>query len=96
MHCNRASEIFNRKLVRSTIGKKRKLGWGIEWSYELANELHKPIRRKFNKRRVFAPSTDAIWTCDLVDTQSFSKINKGYKYILMIIYVFSKYDGLFH
>ena len=34
---------------------------------------------------------DAIWAADLVDMQAFSKSNKGYKYILMIIDVFSKY-----
>ena len=79
------------KFVRSIIGKKRRLGWGIEWSNELADELHKPIRKKFKKRRVFVSGTDAIWTADLVDMQSFSKSNKGFKYILMIIDVFSKY-----
>ena len=87
-------EKIDRKLVRSIIGKKRKLGWGIdnvEWSDELGDELPKPIRRKFAKRRVFASGVDAIWTADLVDMQSFSRYNKGYKYILMIIDVFSKY-----
>ena len=45
-------EKINRKLVRTIIGAKRKLGWGFEWSNELADELHKPIRKKFEKRRV--------------------------------------------
>ena len=85
-------ERIDRKLVRSIIGAKRKLGWGIEGSNELADELHKPIRKKFKRRRVLASSgTDAIWTADLVDMQSFSRSNKGFKYILMIIDVFSKY-----
>ena len=85
-------EKIDRKLVRTIIGKKRKLGWGIiEWSNTLADELHKPIRRKFTKRRVYASGVDVIWTADLVDMQSFSKSNNGYKYILMIIDVFSKY-----
>ena len=57
-------ETVGRKLVRTIIGTKRKLGWGIEWSNELADELHKPIRKKFKKRKVFASSTDAIWTAD--------------------------------
>ena len=38
-----------------------------------------------------ASGTDAIWTADLIDMQSFSRSNKGFKYILMIIDVFSKY-----
>ena len=28
---------------------------------ELVEELHKPIIRKFNKRRVHSPFTDNIW-----------------------------------
>ena len=40
---------------------------------------------------MFASGTDAIWTADLVDMQSLSRSNKGFKYILMIIDVFSKY-----
>ena len=34
---------------------------------------------------------DAIWAADLVDMQKFSKWNKGVKYLLMVIDVFSKY-----
>ena len=44
---------IDRKLVRSIIGRKRKWGLIIEWSNGLADELHKPVRRKFVKRRVF-------------------------------------------
>ena len=73
-----------RKLVRTITGTKRKLSWGIEWSNELVDELHKP-------RRVFASGTGVIWTADLVDMQSFSKSNKCFKNIPMIIDVFSKY-----
>ena len=84
-------EKIDRKLVRTIIGTKRKLGWGIKWSNELADELHKPIRKKFKKRRVLASGTDSIWTADLVNMQRFSRSNKGFKYILMIIDVFRKY-----
>ena len=59
-------ERIDRKLVRAIIGTKRKLGWRIEWSNELADKLHKPIRKKFKNRRVFASGIDAIWTADLV------------------------------
>ena len=34
---------------------------------------------------------DDIWAADLVDMQYYSQTNKGFKYILMIIDVFSKY-----
>ena len=85
-------EKIDKKLVRSIIGKKRKLGLGIEgnddaieWSNGLADELHKPVRKTFPKRRVYASSVDAIWAADLVEMQTFARQNKGYKYILMII-----------
>ena len=84
-------EKIDRKLVRNIIATKRRLGWGIEWSNALADELHKPIKRKFQKRLVFAKNVDEIWAADLVDMQSFAKFNNGYKYILMAIDVFSKY-----
>ena len=32
-----------------------------------------------------------IWSADLVDMQAFSFLNKGFKYILTVIDVFSKY-----
>ena len=83
-------EKIDRILLRLIIGRKRKWGLGNEWSNELADELHKSIR-KFEKRRVFAGDVDAIWSADLVEMESFNKQNRGYKYILMIIEVFSKY-----
>ena len=88
-------ERIDKKLVRSIIGTKRKLGMGIadddQWADELTDELHKPVRRKFRKRIVFAKNVDSIWAADLVDMQYYARTNQGYKYILMIIDVFSKY-----
>ena len=36
-------EKFDKKLVRRLISTKKRLGWGIQWTNELADELHKPI-----------------------------------------------------
>ena len=57
----------------------------------LADELHKPIIRKFNKRKVYLQFKDNIWGVDLADMQSLSKKNKGIKYLLCAIYLYSKY-----
>ena len=85
-------ERIDKVLVKSILGTKRKLGLGIvEWSDPLADELHKPVRKHFQKRRVFVKNVDDIWAADLIDMQYYSRTNKGYKYILMIIDVFSKY-----
>ena len=44
---------------------------------ESAEKLHKPIIRKFEKRKAYSPFIDNIWGADLVDMQSISKFNKG-------------------
>jgi transposase InsO family protein len=61
---------------------------------ELAEELHKPVRRKFERRRVRVNGIDEIWAADLIDMQVFSKFNKGVKYLLSVIDIFSKYGWL--
>ena len=72
---------------------KKSSGSGIinESNYQLANELHKPIIRKFKKRKVHSSFRDNIWGADLADMQSLSKYNKGIKYLLCAIDLFSKY-----
>ena len=57
----------------------------------LADELHKPIIRKFNKRKVYSQFKDNIWGVDLADMQSLSRKNKGIKYLLYAIDLYSKY-----
>ena len=57
----------------------------------LADELHKPVIKKFNKRKVYSQFRDNIWGVDLADMQSLSKNNKGINYLLCAIDLFSKY-----
>ena len=66
-------------------------GFTNEFNYELANELHKPIIRKFKKRKVYSSFKDNIWGVDLADMQSLSRYNKGFKYLFCAIDLFSKY-----
>ena len=72
---------------------KKSKGSGItnESNYQLANELHKPIIKKFKKRKVYSSFKDNIWGLDLADMQSLSKYNKEIKYLLCAIDLFSKY-----
>ena len=58
---------------------------------ELAEELHKPVRRKFKKRRVLVGGIDKIWTADLADMSALSKDNEGFTFLLLVIDKFSKY-----
>ena len=57
----------------------------------LADERHKPIIRKFNKRKAYSQVKDNIWGVDLADMQSLSRKNKGIKYLLCTIDLYSKY-----
>ena len=57
----------------------------------LADELHKLIIRKFDKRKVYSQFKDNIWGVDLADMQSLSRKNKGIKYLLCAIDLYSKY-----
>ena len=58
---------------------------------QLADELHKPIIRKFKKRKVYSSFKDNIWGVDLADMQLLSKFNKGFRFLLCVIVIFSKY-----
>ena len=58
---------------------------------QLANELHKPIIRKFKKSKVYSSYKDNICGVDLADMQSLGKYNKGIKYLLCATDLFSKY-----
>ena len=69
---------------------KAKFGLGV-WNEELADELHAPVRRKFKRRRVISYGVDDVWSCDLVEMQEWKKQNKGYRYMLNVIDVHSKY-----
>ena len=57
----------------------------------LAEELHKPVIKEFNKRKVYSQFKDNIWGVDLADMQSLSRKNKGIKYLLCAIDLYSKY-----
>ena len=58
---------------------------------QLAEELHKTIIRKFKKRKVHAVFKDYIWGADSADVHVISKYNKGFRFLLCVIDIFSKY-----
>ena len=82
-------KFFNKKSTGSSF-KKLKNATKPSSSI-LADELHKSIIRKFNKRKVYSQFKDNIWGVDLADMQSLSRKNKGIKYLLCTIDLFSKY-----
>ena len=58
---------------------------------QLAEELHKPIIRKFKKTKVQSPFIVNIWGRDLADMQLISEFNKGICFLLFVIKIYSKY-----
>ena len=70
---------------------KKSMGSGIASSSILADELHKTVIKKFNKRKAYSQFKDNIWGVDLADMKSISRKNKGIKYLLCAIDLYSKY-----
>lgn len=56
-----------------------------------AYSLHKPIRKKFPTRSYQTSGLNDLWQMDLMEMIPYARINKGYKYILNCIDVFSRY-----
>ena len=68
---------------------KKTAGSGIKsmpQNEQLAEELQKPIIRKFRKRKVYRAFKDNIWGMQLI-----SKFNKGFRFSLCVIDIFNKY-----
>ena len=63
----------------------------LEFNEQLAQELQKPFIRNFSKRAVYSGFKDNIWGADLADMQLISKFNKGFRFLLCVIDIFSKY-----
>ena len=60
-------------------------------SEQLAEELHKPVIKKFKGKKFYARFKDNIWAVDLAEIELLSSKNKYVKYLLCVIDVFTKY-----
>ena len=65
---------------------------GNRFSKILAEELHKPIIKNFKRRNVYSSFKNNIWGADLAHMTLISKFNKGIKYLLCVIDLFSRYS----
>ena len=77
-------------LVKNIIKSKRKLGLGVH-NKILSEELHKSKRKNYPRRRIIVNHIDEIFAADLVEMQKFAKLNKGYRYLITCIDIFSKF-----
>ena len=74
-------------MIKKTAGSGIK---SIPQNDQFAEELHKPIR-KIKKRKVYLAFKEYILGADLADMQLISKFNKGFRFLLCVIDIFSKY-----
>ena len=95
---------LRKRIDKSVVGKliKAKVNFGLghpvkkilKFINELAEELYKPVTRKFQRGRVNVNGIDEIWVAYLIDMQAFSKDNNGIKYLLTVIDIFSKFVSI--
>ncbi|XP_048589481.1 uncharacterized protein LOC116604600 [Nematostella vectensis] len=70
------------------VGKERVAAW---LRGQPSYSRHKPYLRHYSRQRVIVNGKDQQWQADLVDMQKWKSHNDGYKYILTVIDVLSKY-----
>lgn len=58
-----------------------------QWTYS----LHKPVKKKFQRRKYVSRGLNQQWQADLVEMQQYSRENQGYRYILTVIDIFSRF-----
>ena len=74
---------FDKKSTDSDIKSKS--------NQQLVDEHHKPIIRKFKRRRVYSSFKDNIWGADLTDMQLLCNCNERIRFLLCAIDLSSKY-----
>ena len=84
-------KFFDKKSSGSVVAASLASKSSTKPNYQLANDLHRQIIRNFKRQKVYSSFRDNIWGVDLADMQSLSKYNKGIKYLLCAIDLFSKY-----
>ena len=82
-------KFFDKKSAGSGVANNE-----IKQNLQLAEELHKPIIRNFKKTTVYSEFKDNLWGADLADTQLIRKPNKGFRFLLCVVDIFSKYASV--
>ena len=88
---NPKNNVYQRRLASLVyrFSYKKSSGSGIKSeimeNQELAEELHKPIIRKFEKQKVYSSLKYKIWGANLADKQLLSKYNKGIRFCYVLL-----------
>ena len=58
---------------------------------EVVEELHKPARKNFHRRITVIKGYGDLWQIDLAEMQPYASVNKGHRYIFIVIDCYSKF-----
>ena len=86
-------ERLDKSIVSNLIGAKVKFGMGVK-KKKSSRRITQKCKKKNLRNVVLVNGIDRIWAADLVDMQVFFKFNRGVKYLLAVIDIFSKYGWL--
>ena len=87
---------INEDLVHKLFDKKSPISGGAIKSKTVSNQalegqLHEPIIRKFEKCELYSSLTKNILGGGLLDVQLIDKYNKGIRFLICFVDIFSKY-----
>ena len=57
----------------------------------MADQLYKPIIKKVGKCKVYCSVKDNIWAEAFADMQLITKYDKGFRFLLCLVHIFSEY-----
>lgn len=63
----------------------------MEKKKQVVEELHRSVRKNFNRVKFQMRGIDDTFQIDLIEFIPYPRENRGYKYALVVIDVFSKY-----
>ena len=79
-----------RRLDDETVEGKK--GSSKKWlQNQLTYQIHKPVKLKYPTRKYSLRGVDVQFQADLVDMQKYVRENKGYKWMLTCLDLFSRY-----
>ncbi len=79
---------LNELSKKTQLSKEKVSRWLNE---QLPYNLHKTAKKTYPTRKYMVRTIDEQWQADLVDMQTYERLNKGYRFILTVIDVFSRY-----
>lgn len=77
-----------RRTTHPSVTRKEVVNWLTD---QETYNLHRPVQRRFKRRKIFSRHVDYLWQIDLCDLSSLAQYNDNYRYLLTVIDVFSKY-----